>query len=138
MPMVPTYHPLRGKPVRLGTFYPRYGVYERIAFGRGPHGGRTPEVRTEIAHTVPGFPGEQWQMIYPQSSSCFREWQNLGFLETFGGVREERRLLGRPKGYLFTVWRDVGCCQDLGEIATTMAAISALELACKSFEIGGT
>ena len=69
-------------------------------------------------------------MIYPQSSSCFKEGQNLGFLEMAKGLHEERRLLGKPQGYLFVIWKKVSCCHDIPEVATTIAALSALSLAC--------
>jgi hypothetical protein len=71
-------------------------------------------------------------MIYPQSSSCFREGQNIGLLETIKNARETGRVTsGKLKGYLFVVWSKVSCCQELAEVPYAFAAIEAMGLACK-------
>jgi hypothetical protein len=75
-------------------------------------------------------------MISPQSSSCFREGQNIGLLETVKNARELGRLQnGKLKGHLFVVWSKVSCCRDLAEIPVALAAIEAMVLACKG--VGG-
>lgn len=71
-------------------------------------------------------------MIFPQSSSCFREGQNVAALDTFKNVREIGRLTsGKLTGYLFTVWSKVSCCQDLAEVPAAYAAIEAMNLVCQ-------
>ncbi len=93
---------------------------------------RMKSLGNEIFHTITGSVDEQWQMISPQASSCFREGQNVGILETIQGVREERRLMtGKTKGFLFTVWNKVSCCRDLAEIPTALAAIAAMNVTCQ-------
>ena len=70
-------------------------------------------------------------MIQPQNSSCFREGMNPGFLETVGQVREKKRMLGKPNGYLFTVWKKVSCCVDIPAAVEAALAIEALVLGCQ-------
>jgi hypothetical protein len=86
----------------------------------------------EIFHTTPNSIDEEWQMITPQSSSCFKEGQNVAILETAKQVREEKRITtGKYSGFLFTVWSKVSCCRDLAEIPTSLAAIEAMNLTCQ-------
>jgi hypothetical protein len=98
---------------------------------------RLKSLGVEVSHTVPGDADEKWQMLYPQPSSCFREGANTGVLEAIQGVREERRLLGKPNGYLFMTWSRVSCCKELPELATTEAALAALTVACQGISGGG-
>ena len=122
-----------------GVFFPRYGVYH----GASRTGAalmiaaRLKSLGTEVSHTVPSDPDEVWQMLYPQSTSCFREGQNLGVLETLRGVREEQRMFGKPNGYLFVVWKRVSCCQDIAQAPAAALEIAALELACQAVPGGG-
>lgn len=97
---------------------------------------RMKSLGTEVFHTVPSTIDEEWQMIRPQSSSCFKEGQNVAALETVFNAREEKRLsTGKMSGYLFTVWNKVSCCRDLAEIPTAIAAIEAMNLTCQA--LGG-
>lgn len=122
-----------------GTFYPRSGHYQ----GGSRSGAalmiasRLKSLGTEMLHTVPGDPDEVWQMIYPQSSSCFKEGKNLGSLELLEGMREESRLGGKPNGYLFVVWKKVSCCQDIPMVAEAAASLAAIAIACQIVP-GGT
>ena len=123
-----------------GEFYPRHGVYH----GASRTGAalmiaaRLKSLGVEVAHTVPGDPDEVWQMLYPQGSSCFKEGQNLGALETWKGVREEQRIFGKPNGYLFVVWKRVSCCRDIPEAPAATIEIEALRAACQTVPGGGT
>ncbi|MGK5083096.1 type IV secretion system DNA-binding domain-containing protein [Bdellovibrionota bacterium FG-1] len=117
-----------------GTFYPRSGVYN----GPSPTTGalmvaaRMKSISNEVFHTTPGSLEERWQMIYPQSSSCFREGQNVAILDTIKDVREIGRLTsGKMKGYLFAVWSKVSCCRELAEVPTAVAAIAAMNIVCQ-------
>ena len=93
---------------------------------------RMKSLSSELFHSTPSSTDELWQMVSPQSSSCFREGQNVGLLETVKGVREEQRLLrGKMKGYLFTVWSKVSCCRDLAEVPKVMAALGVLVGTCQ-------
>ena len=97
---------------------------------------RLKSLGTEVLHTVPGDRDEIWQMVYPQSSSCFREGQNLGLLEIIKGMREESRVLGKPNGYLFAVWKKASCCQDIPVAVETVAALAAIQVACVAVPSG--
>ena len=118
-----------------GVFYPRSGVYNggSQAAGAIMVASRMKSLGNEIFHTVSSSVDEQWQMISPQASSCFREGQNVGILETIQGVREEQRLInGKRRGFLFTVWQKVSCCRDLAEIPTALAAIATMNVTCQA------
>ena len=71
-------------------------------------------------------------MISPQSSSCFREGQNIGLLETIKNVRELGRLRsGRLTGHLFVIWKPVNCTRDLPYLPVSKAAISSMKPVCR-------
>ncbi len=90
-----------------GVFFPRYGTYVGPASMTSALmiASRIKSLSSEVLKTMPASPDEKWQMIYPQSSSCFREGQNVGVLESVKNARETMRLTnGKLKGYLFVVW----------------------------------
>lgn len=97
---------------------------------------RIKSLSSEVFNSTPTSPDEKWQMISPQSSSCFREGQNVGLLETIKNARELGRLSsGKLKGHLFVVWSKVSCCQDFAQIPIVYAATEAMIAACKG--LGG-
>ncbi|MGE3759542.1 MAG: type IV secretion system DNA-binding domain-containing protein, partial [Pseudobdellovibrionaceae bacterium] len=119
-----------------GVFYPRYGTYSGPASMTGALmiASRIKSLSAEILHSMPNSPDEKWQMIYPQSSSCFREGQNIGILETIKNSRETMRLAnGKLKGYLFVIWSRTATCKDLSAAVQAKAASLAIPAAC-----GGT
>ena len=119
-----------------GTFYPRSGVYNGPSQTTGALmvAARMKSLSSEVFHATPGSADEFWQMIYPQSSSCFREGQNVGILDAVKNVREIGRLTsGRITGYLFVVWSRVSCCRDLAEIPTAHIAIEAMNAVCQGW-----
>jgi|GEM_PF-802727 len=122
-----------------GMFLPRSGIYQGASRAAAALmiAARLKSIGTEVYHSIPGDPDEKWQMLYPQSSSCFREGVNIGFLETVQGIREEQRLLGKPNGYMFVVWKKVSCCQEIPYAAATAIAIQAMKLACVAIPGGG-
>ena len=137
---LPTYPPSTREACNgWGLFYPRSGVYDGASRAGAALmvASRLKSLGVEVSHTMPGDSDEQWQMVYPQTSSCFREGQNLGFLETISGVREEQRLMGKTNGYLFVTYKRVSCCKDLAQIATTEAALSLLPAVCEAVPGGG-
>ena len=88
----------------------------------------------EVFQSVSSDKNEVWQMIYPQSSSCFREGQNIGQLR-FKGVSEWGRLVsGRMKNYLYVIWKPRRCTRSSPWVATTKAWLAALEGACHSLD----
>ncbi len=122
-----------------GMFLPRSGIYQGASRAAAALmvASRLKSIGTEVFHSTPGDPDEKWQMLSPQSSSCFREGQNVGFLETVQGVHEEKRLLGKPNGYMFVVWKKVSCCQEIPYAAATEIAIQAMKAACAAIPGGG-
>lgn len=117
-----------------GTFYPRTGIYGGPAQTTGALmvAARMKSLANEVFRTTPSSGDEIWQMIYPQSSSCFREGQNVGILDATKNVREIGRLTsGKLTGYLFTVWSKVSCCRDLALVPEAYAALAAMNLACQ-------
>lgn len=116
-----------------GVFFPRYGTYTGPASMTGALmiASRIKSLSSEVSKTMPGSPDEKWQMIYPQSSSCFREGQNVGVLESVKNARETMRLAnGKLKGYLFVVWKRTWACKDLPAAVQAKAAALAIPAAC--------
>lgn len=116
-----------------GVFFPRYGTYAGPASMTGALmvASRIKSLSTEVLKTMPASPDEKWQMIYPQSSSCFREGQNVGILESTKNARETMRLAnGKLKGYLFVVWKRTWTCKDLPAAVQAKAAALAIPAAC--------
>lgn len=122
-----------------GTFYPRMGSYNGPSSLTGALmiGSRIKSLGEEVFRSVPRHPAEKWQMISPNSSSCFKEGQNIGLLETVKGAREYGRLTsGKLKGHLFVTWKPVSCTRDLPYIGISKAAIASMSGVCKG--LGGT
>ncbi|MGE0525742.1 MAG: type IV secretory system conjugative DNA transfer family protein [Bdellovibrionales bacterium] len=116
-----------------GVFFPRYGTYAGPASMTGALmiASRIKSLSTEVLKTMPMSPDEKWQMIYPQSSSCFREGQNVGVLETVKNARETMRLAnGKLKGYLFVIWKRTQACRDFPAAVQAKAAALAIPAAC--------
>ena len=117
-----------------GVFYPRSGVYTGVSQAASALmiASRLKSLGTEVFHATPSSADELWQMTSPQTSSCFREGQNVGALETIKNVHELGRLTsGKLNGFLFTVWSKVSCCRDLVEVPTAYAAIEIMSSACQ-------
>jgi Type IV secretion-system coupling protein DNA-binding domain len=120
-----------------GTFYPRYGTYTGPASMTGALmiASRIKSLSAEVIHSLPSGVDEKWQMIYPQGSSCFREGQNVGILETVNNARETMRLAnGKLKGYLFVIWNRTQACKELPMAAEAEAAALAIPAACVGFQ----
>ncbi len=136
MSWVPKYPPSSHEACNgWGTFYPRYGTYHGPSQTAGALmiASRMKSLSSEIFNSTPTATDEKWQMISPQSSSCFREGQNVGLLEHIKNVRELGRLgNGKLKGHLFVVWSKVSCCKDFAEVPVTFAATEAMIAACKA------
>ena len=117
-----------------GVFYPRMGSYNGPSplIGALMIASRMKSISSEVFRSTPQSPGEKWQMISPQSSSCFREGQNIGLLETIKNVRELGRLTsGRLTGHLFVIWKPVNCTRDLPYLPVSKAAISSMKPVCR-------
>jgi len=118
-----------------GVFYPRVGVYSGPSQTAGALmvAARMKSIASEVFQSTPSSPGDKWQMITPQSSSCFREGENVLPLETFKRATEYRRLAGAPpKGFLFAIWQPVSCCKEYSEVPTSQAVLAAIKAACQA------
>ncbi len=73
---------------------------------------------------------EKWQMIYPQTSSSFREGQNIAYLRV-KGVNELGRIGGKFRNYLYVIWQKRTCIRDLPFVAEAHAWLATLQSACK-------
>ena len=117
-----------------GVFYPRMGSYNGPSSLTGALmiASRIKSLSSEIFRATPSSPGEKWQMISPGSSSCFREGQNIGILETIKNVRELGRLRnGKLTGHLFVIWKPVSCTRDVPHLPVSKAAIAAMKPVCQ-------
>ena len=116
-----------------GVFFPRSGVYSGPSqtIGALMVASRLRSLGSEVFQSTPTFPDEKWQMIFPGTSQCFREGQNVGFLETAMRVNDSGRVLkGKLKGHLFAIWRRVSCCRDIYSAPVTRLAVNALKASC--------
>ena len=95
---------------------------------------RIKSLGTEVFLSVPRHTRERWQMIYPQSSLCFQEGQNIGQLRIQKGLSEWGRLSGRIRNYLYVIWKPVNCTKDAHWLATTETLLAALEGTCQSID----
>jgi len=120
-----------------GFFYPRMGTYtgDSPTAGALMIGARILSLSTEVFQGTPGGGDQKLQMITPQSTSCFREGQNMGILEIPKNVNEVKRMMGIDlKSYLFTTWKKVSCCKNLSYIASTNAAIGLMNGICQGIK----
>jgi len=90
---------------------------------------------SEVFQSAPASPDEKWQMVYPSSSQCFREGQNVSFLDTAALANDRGRLRGRLKNYVYVVWRRVSCCKDYTDVPAAAAVLAGVSAACQG--LGG-
>ncbi len=120
-----------------GVFFPRYGTYSGPASMTGALmiASRIKSLSVEVIKSMPQSPDEKWQMIYPQTSSCFREGENISILESIKNARETSRLTnGKLKGYLFVVWKRTSTCKEMPSAVQAQAAALAIPAACKGMK----
>jgi hypothetical protein len=96
---------------------------------------RMKSLSSEVFLSAPSSIDEKWQMIRPSQSQCFREGQNVSFLETAGLVNDRGRLSGALKNYLFVVWERRSCCHEYVDVAAATAMLASLKSACQG--LGG-
>tara|TARA_B100000609_G_scaffold179920_1_gene160067 strand:+ start:19131 stop:22106 length:2976 start_codon:yes stop_codon:yes gene_type:complete len=96
---------------------------------------RIKSIASEVYKTMPSSPDEKWSLVYPNSSSCFREGKSLGEIEVIKQGNERGRLLGKDhQTFLFAIWKRVSCCKDVQSVATTEASKVALVSMCQGAE----
>lgn len=120
-----------------GVLLPRTGFVESNSSVGGAllAAERIRSIANEVYRSVAVYPDEKWQMIFPKSSSCFREGQSVGKLETINGVNEMGRLTQlNQDSWLFVVWKRVSCCKDVNSIPQAEFAKSAMKTMCQGME----
>lgn len=120
-----------------GLFYPRGGVVTgpSDSIGALMIASRIKSLSAEVLHSTRSSISEIWQMLSPQSSSCFNEGQNIAPLELTKNVTQIGRLKGKLKGYLFVVWQKYSCCHDYAEVPAAYASLQILKQTCQA--LGG-
>jgi hypothetical protein len=119
-----------------GIAYPRYGttISSDQTTASLMIASRMKSLGNEVFNAVPPSGDEKWQMIYPQSSGCFREGQNIGILRA-KRVLELGRLKGRMKNYLYATWKRVSCVVDWPAVPGVKAGIALSQLTCQGFNL---
>jgi hypothetical protein len=92
---------------------------------------RIKSIGSEVLQSISSSFDEKWQMIYPQTSSTFKEGQNIALLMT-KGVNELGRLSGHFKNYLYVVWQKTECTGEIPQIWEAKAWISGMSATCKA------
>ena len=130
--------PPSGAPVcsGWGINFPRYGTVTSSDQTTASLviASRMRSLGSEVFQSVPANGGEKWQMIYPQSSSCFQEGQNVGLLRMKRVSDMGRLWSGKFKNYLYVVWKRVSCTRDIPWIPATHAWLAALQGACSGLK----
>ena len=91
---------------------------------------RVKSLGSEVFNSIYIAGDEKWEMVYPQSSSSFREGQNIAFLLA-RGVSEWGRLTGKPVNYLYAVWHRTSCRGELFEVPWSQAWLQVLKSSCR-------
>lgn len=116
-----------------GVTFPRMGTYHGSSQLTASLmiAARMKSLSSEVFQATPGALNEKWQMIYPKTSSCFREGQNMSILETIKGVNELGRLTKIGNGYLYVVWQKTSCKRDWPAVWASKAFKAILKPVCK-------
>ena len=94
---------------------------------------RIKSIGGSVFRSVSSTPTDKWQMIYPSSSSSFKEGQNISWLRG-KGVNEVGRFSGRLNKYLYVVWQQHRCTVSAARGGIARAWIRVLKQACKGFK----
>jgi len=117
-----------------GIHFPRTGRYHGSSTVAGALtiAARMKSLSSEVFRSLPSSPDEKWQMIYPNSSRCFREGQNMGFLEIAKKANERARFHNwKQQGFLFVIWKRVSCCVEYPYLPAVHGAMNVLKSVCR-------
>lgn len=133
-----TKYPPSNQPVcnGWGIFFPRYGTVTNSDQMTSSLmiAARMRSLGSEVFQSVPTFSDEKWQMISPQTSSCFKEGQNVSVLQAKGVSEIGRLIKGEFKNYLYVVWKRVGCTRDVHTIPSTLAWPAVMQASCRGIQ----
>lgn len=89
---------------------------------------------SEVFTSVPSALQEKWSMVYPNSTSCFREGENIAKL-VLKNVNESGRITkAMPKNYLYTSWQKVTCWKPWLAVPAMQVALQAARAACQGVQ----
>ncbi|MFK7827879.1 MAG: hypothetical protein AB8G05_27270 [Oligoflexales bacterium] len=91
---------------------------------------RIKSIGADVFRSVNSNLTDKWQMIYPHSTSSFKEGQSIPWLRGIG-VNEASRLSGKLDKFLFVVWQESRCTVDAARASITHIWKSAIKAACK-------
>lgn len=120
-----------------GALFPRTGFVESSSSVGAAllAAKRIRSIASDVYRSTPMNPDEKWSMVYPNTSSCFREGKNLGEVEVIKNGNETGRLLKtNQQSFIFAVWKKMSCCKDLSSIAETLASKVALKAICQGLQ----
>ena len=95
---------------------------------------RIKSIGGDVFRSVSSNFNEKWQMMYPQTSSSFKEGQNVAYLRT-KMVNETGRLKGRPSKFLYLIWHKVSCTRDMAWLPAAYVWLAGLQAVCKGFSL---
>ena len=103
---------------------------------------RIKSLSAEVFQTLPTSPDEKWSMLSPNSSQCFREFENMASLENLKLTNNRGRMSGKNlKGNLFDElnqiieeMRDETINAQIEAIRELSPEIAIIEQVCKGLK----
>lgn len=117
-----------------GVMFPRYGTITGGSeiIGALAVAARIKSLAVEVLHSMPSSPDEKWQLISPNASMCFREFEHVPSLEALKLVNNRDRTMGRDlNGNLVATWKRVSCVKELAEVPFYVAELALLQSVCQ-------
>lgn len=117
-----------------GVMYPRYGTIAGPSeiVGALAVAERIKSLGVEVLHSMPSSPDEKWQLISPNASMCFREFEHVPSLEGLKLVNNRERTMGHDlNGNLVATWKRVSCIKELAEVPFYEAELAILQSVCQ-------
>lgn len=91
---------------------------------------RIKSIGGDVFRSVSSSATDKWQMIYPQTSGCFREGQNIAYLRR-QWVNETGRLMGKLNKFLYAIWQRRSCTVDWATGTASKVWLSGVIAACR-------
>lgn len=117
-----------------GVMFPRYGtiVGGSEMIGALAIAERIKSLGVEVLHSMPSSIDEKWQLISPNASMCFREFEHIPSLEGLKLVNNRERTMGRDlNGNLVATWKRVSCIKELAEVPFYEGELAILQSVCQ-------
>ena len=126
----PTAHPAC---TGWGVFYPRYGTVTNSDQTTASLmiASRMRSLANQVFNSIPSEGIEKWQMIYPQTSSCFRHGQNVSILRSKNVNEIGRFTSGDFKNYLYVTYRRISCKVDWPTVPVMNAGLEVAINVCR-------